>query len=97
MRKILKTRKTVKHYVIFCLAMIVVFFSIFIIGFYIDDTILLNIEGVSEKAKEIPLEKLKSSATWLFAIGGLVFVLFMGAVYFLLYGLLLRKLNKNSN
>ncbi len=97
MRKIIKTRRTVKHYVIFCLIMIIVFFSIFIIGFYVDDTVLLGIEGMAEKAKEMSLEKLKSLMTWLFAVVGVVFTLFMGGIYFLLYGLLLRKLNKNYN
>jgi len=95
MRKIIKTRKTVKNYVIFCLAMILVFFTIFIISFYVNDSILLSIEGIAEKAQEVPLEKLKMAAVWVFALGGIAFALFMGAVYFLLYGLLLRKLKAN--
>ncbi|QCW99327.1 hypothetical protein FGM00_04075 [Aggregatimonas sangjinii] len=95
MRKIIKTRKTVKHYVIFCLAMILVFFAIFIVGIYVDDSVLLSIEGVSEKAQEIPLEKLKSAAVLILALGGIAFAVVMGGVYFLLYGLLLRKLKFN--
>lgn len=95
MRKIIKTRKTVKHYVIFCLAMILVFFAIFIVGIYVDDSVLLSIEGVSEKAQEIPLEKLKSAAVVILALGGIAFAVVMGGVYFLLYGLLLRKLKFN--
>ena len=95
MRKIIKTRKTVKHYVIFCLAMILVFFAVFIVGIYIDDTVLLSIEGIAEKAKEVPLEKLKSLAIWVISIGGILFTVVMGGIYFLLYGLLLRKLNAN--
>jgi len=95
MRKIIKTRKTVKHYVIFCLAMILVFFAIFIIGFYLDDSILLSMEGMAEKAEEVPIAKLKSTAVWIFALGGIAFAAFMGGVYFLLYGLLFRKLKVN--
>lgn len=95
MRKIIKTRKTVKHYVIFCLAMILVFFAIFIISFYVNDTILLSFEGIADKAKEVPLAKLKVAAAWVFALGGIAFAVFMGGVYFLLYGLLLRKLKSN--
>lgn len=95
MRKIIKTRKTVKHYVIFCLAMILGFFAIFIVGLYIDDNILLSIDVIAEKAQEVPLEKLKTAAVWVLAIGGIAFALFMGGVYFLLYGLLLRKLKVN--
>lgn len=95
MRKIIKTRKTVKHYVIFCLAMIIVFFGIFIVGFYIDDSVLLKFEGMAEKAKETSIEQIKFTAMWVFAIAGVVFTLFMGGIYFLLYGLLLRKLKVN--
>lgn len=95
MRKIIKTRKTVKHYVIFCLSMILVFFTIFIINFYVNDNVLLSIEGIAEKAEEVSLEKLKTMAVWVFALGGIAFALFMGGVYFLLYGLLLRKLKFN--
>ncbi len=95
MRKIIKTRKTVKHYVIFCLAMILVFFAFFIVSFYVDDNILLSIEGIAEKAEKVPLEKIKYAAVWVFALGGIAFAVFMGGVYFLLYGLLLRKLKVN--
>ena len=95
MRKIIKTRKTVKHYVIFCLAMCIVFFAILIIGFYIDDSILLKFEGMAEKAKETSIEQIKFTVMWVFAIAGVVFTLFMGGIYFLLYGLLLRKLKAN--
>ena len=95
MRKIIKTRRTVKHYVIFSLVMILVFFGVFIIGFYVDDSILLNLKSSSEKMKDVSLEKLRSTAAWLFAIGGILFTLFMGGIYFLLYGLLLRKLKGN--
>ena len=95
MGKIIKTRKTVKHYIVFCLLMILVFFAVFIISFYVDDNILLSFEGIAEKAHEVPLAKLKTVATIVFAIGGILFTAFMGGVYFLLYGLLLRKLNVN--
>jgi len=95
MRKIIKTRKTVKNYVIFCLATILISFAFYIIGFYIDESILLNFKGIAEKAKEVPLEKIKITAVWIFALAGILFALFMGGVYFLLYGLLLRKLKVN--
>ena len=95
MRKIIKVRKTVKHYIIICLSMVLLLFGIFILGIYLDDAVLLSIEGIAEKSKEVPLEKLKSLAMWIMAIGGILFTLVMGGVYFLLYGLLLRKLHAN--
>ena len=95
MRKIIKTRKTVKHYVIFCLSTILLVFASFVVGIYFNDDVLLSIEGVAEKSQEVPLEKLKSLAIWIIAIGGILFTLVMGGIYFLLYGLLLQKLNAN--
>jgi len=95
MRKIIRVRKTVKHYIIFCLSMTLVFFVIFIFGIYLDDSLLLSIDGVSEKLDEVPLEKFKTMASLVIAIGGIVVVGLLGGIYFLLYGLLLRKLNRN--
>ena len=95
MRKIIKVRKTVKHYIIFCLSMVLLMFGIFIVGVYLDDAILLSIEGTAEKTKEVPLEKIKSLTMWVLGITGILFTLVIGGVYFLLYGLLLRKLNAN--
>ncbi|MBD0852034.1 hypothetical protein [Maribacter arenosus] len=95
MRQIIKTRKTVKYYIIFCLSMGLVFFALFIFGIYLDDDILLSLDGIAEKSKEIPLEKIKTTAIWVLSIGAIVFTAVAAGIYFLLYGLLLRKLKRN--
>ena len=95
MHQIIKTRKTVKHYIIFCLSMALVFFALFIFGIYLDDGILLAFEGIAEKSKEIPLDKIRTTAIWVLSIGAIVFTAVAAGIYFLLYGLLLRKLKRN--
>ena len=95
MRQIIKTRKTVKYYIIFCLSMGLVFFALFIFGIYLDDDILLSLDGIAEKSKEIPLDKIKTTAIWVLSIGAIVFTAVAAGIYFLLYGLLLRKLKRN--
>ena len=95
MRQIIKTRKTVKYYIIFCLSMGLVLFALFIFGIYLDDDILLSLDGIAEKSKEIPLDKIKTTAIWVLSIGAIVFTAVAAGIYFLLYGLLLRKLKRN--
>ncbi len=91
---ILKTRRTVKHYVIFCLTLIVVSFVVFMISIYLNDNFVENF-NLGEKAKNIAPEKLKQTVLLLIGALGFLLTLFMGAFYFLLYGLLIGKLKKN--
>jgi hypothetical protein len=95
MHQIIKTRKTVKYYIIFCLSMALVFFALFIFGIYLNDDILLAFEGIAEKSKEIPLDKIRTTAIWVLSIGAIAFTAVAAGIYFLLYGLLLRKLKRN--
>jgi hypothetical protein len=95
MRKIIKTRRTVKHYVIFSLSMIMVTIIIMIIGVYLSDNITLAFPELKEGLKNISPEKLKITVMLSMGIFGIILTLFMGGIYFLLYGLLLRKLKKN--
>lgn len=95
MRQIIKTRKTVKHYIIFCLTMSLVFFALFIFGIFLSDEFLLGFDGVTEKSKEIPLDKIRTTLIWVFSIAAIVFTAIFSGIYFLLYGLLLRKLKRN--
>lgn len=94
MSKIIKTRKTVKHYVIFSLSLILCIVVMLVIGIYLNDNLITAFD-FPEKAKNISPEKFKVSMMWAVGIFGVAFTLFMGAVYFLLYGLLLRRLKKN--
>jgi hypothetical protein len=98
MGKIIKTRKTVKNYVFFSLSMILLFFMTVVFYIYIDDdfikTIELSAKDISEISKE-KLENIKLLSMVIFTAVGVLFTLLVGFIYFLLYGLLLKKLNRN--
>lgn len=91
---ILKARKTVKYYVLFSLSMVLLTFAMLIVGIYFSDNIIETFE-LGEKLSETPPEKLKWIFMASFAIAGILFTLILGGVYFLLYGLLTRKLRRN--
>ncbi|WP_282075937.1 hypothetical protein [Maribacter aquivivus] len=95
MKKIIKTRKTVKHYVIFSLSMIMVTIIIMIIGVYLNDNIVSAFPELKDNLENISAEKLKITVMLSIGIFGVILTLLMGVIYFLLYGLLLRKLKKN--
>jgi len=76
MRKIIRTRKTVKYYVIFSLSMLFLTCVLITVGMYLSDN-LIEIFAPENETPNIEPEKLK-----MIMIG-------------LLYGLLLRKLNRN--
>lgn len=95
MKKILRTRKTVKHYVLFSLSMILVTIIIMLVGVYLNDDITHIVPELGDKLENVSPDKLRMTLMLTLGIFGLVFTLFMGGVYFVLYGLLLRKLNKN--
>lgn len=95
MKKIIKTRKTVKHYVIFSLSMIMVTIIIMIIGVYLNDNIVSAFPELKDSLENISAEKLKITVMLSIGIFGVILTLAMGVIYFLLYGLLLRKLKNN--
>ncbi|MBT2161700.1 hypothetical protein [Zobellia barbeyronii] len=95
MRKIIRTRRTVKYYVIFSLSTILVFIAIVIIGIYLNDSFMDNFTEMAGDSNSVSPEKLKTTLMVSMAILGVVMIAFFGGVYFLLYGLLLRKLKKN--
>lgn len=97
MKKIIKTRATVKHYIIYSLSMIMVIVILMIIGVYLNDDILSSFSELKGKAETISVEKLKFSIMVAMGIMGVVLTTVMGGIYFLLYGLLLRKLKRNYN
>ncbi len=94
MRKIIKTRRTVKHYVIFSLSMILLMVLLMMVGIYFNDDFMnkFPIEGSDD---DIDPENLKIALIVGVGIIGVFMVIVMGLVYFLLYGLLLQKLKKN--
>ncbi|NHF61303.1 hypothetical protein FK220_018260 [Flavobacteriaceae bacterium TP-CH-4] len=94
MRKIIKTRRTVKNYIIFSLSMVLVMVIVIVIGIYLNNDFLSDLD-FGEKAKDVSPEKLKLSLMMAVGIVGVLLTFAMGVIYFLLYGLLLRKLKKN--
>ncbi|MEP1015605.1 hypothetical protein [Maribacter dokdonensis] len=95
MKKIIKTRKTVKHYVIFSLSMIMMTIIIKIIGVYLNDNMVNAFPELKDSLANISPEKLKITIMMSIGIFGVILTLVMGGIYFLLYGLLLRKLKQN--
>ncbi|MBC8768752.1 hypothetical protein H4O18_12180 [Arenibacter sp. BSSL-BM3] len=91
---ILKTRKTVKYYVIFCLSLIFASFMVMAVGIYLNEDPMTAM-GYSYRPENISPEKLKTTLIATVVVLGVVVTLVMGCIYFLLYGILLKKLNKN--
>lgn len=91
---ILKTRRTVKHYIIFCLSLAFMSFLVMAAGIYlIDDP--MTAMGYNDTMGEVSPQELKLSVSILLIVMGVLVTAVMGGFYFLLYGILLRKLNKN--
>lgn len=94
MKRIIRTRRTVKHYVIFCLSMILVIFGLFVVGIYFSDNLAEALQLGEAGAKQDPVE-LKWLMMGIMGVLGVVFTTLMGGIYFLLYGLLTRRLYTN--
>jgi hypothetical protein len=95
MHKIIRTRTTVKHYIIYSLSMIMVIVIMMIIGVYLNDDIFSIFGELRNKAQNISPEKIKISLMIGMAVMGVILTAVMGGIYFLLYGLLVRKLKRN--
>ncbi|WP_422084081.1 hypothetical protein [Ulvibacterium sp.] len=95
MDKIIRTRKTVFYYIVFSLSMFFVFFLYYALEMYFVDDVLMSIDGFEEVLKKRTLEEIRSMVFWGVILGGFFFTLVMGGIYFLLYGILLRKLKRN--
>ncbi|MDG1572577.1 hypothetical protein OZ410_09635 [Robiginitalea sp. M366] len=93
MDRIIRTRRTVKHYVIFCLSMILVIFGVFIAGMYFSDN-LVGALHLHPDADQDPVQ-LKWLVMGIMAVLAILFTALMGGIYFLLYGLLTRRLYAN--
>ncbi len=94
MEKILKTRKTVKYYVIYSLSFLFLTCCILFISMALSDN-LLTIFNQNGNDLAVAPDKFRSMLLWTMGIFSVVMILVMGAIYFLLYGLLLRRLNGN--
>jgi len=96
MHKIIRTRKTVKNYILFALSMFLFTFLLIAIGIaFSDGDTFIHALNLEEKAMEDSIENLKFVVVGLLIAIGILCTAFLGLVYFLIYGLLLRKLGKN--
>ena len=94
MKRIFRTRKTVKNYVIFCLGMILLVFLVFIIGMIMDENLMATL-GMDVQGRDVDPVQFKWITIGVMAAVGILFTALMGGIYFLLYGLLTRKLLQN--
>lgn len=94
MEKIIRTRKTVKHYVICTLTLIFLSCFVLVLGMVFSDN-LMEIFGKGQNLENVTPEGFKTAAIISMSLFSFVLIAAMGGIYFLLYGLLLRKLNKN--
>jgi MFS family permease len=92
MGKIFRTRRTVKHYVLFCLGMVLLMFAVFILGMALDDDLAATLNLNTDK---VDADQLKWVLIGVMALAGIVFTAILAGIYFLLYGLLTRKLKRN--
>lgn len=92
MNKIFRTRRTVKHYVLFCLAMVLLIFGVFIVGMALDDNL---VETLNLKNQNVDPDQFKWLLIGIMTVAGILFTGFLAGIYFLLYGLLTRKLSRN--
>ena len=77
--------------------MIMVIMIMMIIGVYFDDDIFATFSELQNKAQNISAEKIKVGIMIGMGVMGIILTAVMGGIYFLLYGLLLRKLKRNYN
>jgi hypothetical protein len=94
MKQIFRTRQTVKHYVLFCLAMVLLIFGVFIVGMALDENLA---DTLNLKNQNLDPLQLKWALIGVMTIAGLLFTALLAGIYFLLYGLLTRKLYRNYN
>lgn len=98
MSKIIKTRRTVKHYIIFSLSMILIIFTTVVMGIYLSSDFVHTLELSGKNINNLSPEKLhdiKFISMVMVAGAGVVLTAAIGCIYFLLYGILLKRLNRN--
>ncbi len=96
MHKIIRTRKTVKNYILFALSMFLFTFVLIAVGIALSDgDTFIHALNLEEKAMGKSIDNLKFVVVGLLIAMGILCTAFLGLIYFLIYGLLLRKLGKN--
>lgn len=95
MNNIIRTRKTVKHYVIFSLSLFFSVSVIYALSVAFDPEMVSLLIPAEDLPKGMSMDKFKVIIAVAFIVIGLILTAIAGLIYFLLYGLLLRKLKKN--
>ena len=70
MKKIFRTRRTVKHYVLFCLVMVLLIFGVFIVGMALDDNL---VETLNIKNQNVDPDQLKWLLIGVMTVAGILF------------------------
>lgn len=98
MRKIIRTRKTVKNYIIFALSFFLITFLFMAVGIYLNDSdTIIAALNLQDKQQELSNSNIKSIFIVVLIAFGIVCTALLGLIYFLIYGFLLRKLGRNFN
>ncbi len=98
MRRIIRTRRTVKHYIIFALSLFLFSFLAIATAIYLSDgEHLITVLNLDDEAQNLSPARLKAVISFVFVIMGILFTALIGLIYFLIYGLLIRKLGRNYN
>lgn len=98
MRRIIRTRRTVKHYIIFALSLFLFTFLAIATAIYLSDgEHLITVLNLDDAATKLSPARLKAVISFVFVITGILFTALIGLIYFLIYGLLIRKLGRNYN
>jgi hypothetical protein len=88
----------VKHYIIFALSLFLFSFLAIASAIYFSDgEHLISVLNLDEEAKGLSPARLKAVISFVFIIVGILFTALIGLIYFLIYGLLIRKLGRNYN
>ena len=96
MHKIIRTRKTVKNYILFALSMFLFTFLLIAVGIALSDgDTFIHALNLEEKALGKSVENIKFVVVGLLIAMGILCTAFLGLINFLIYGFLLRKLGKN--
>ena len=96
MHRIIRTRRTVKHYIIFALSLFLFTFLTIAVAVYVGDgDNLIEVLNLGDEARNMSINRLKFIISFVFVIMGIICTALIGLIYFLIYGLLIRKLGRN--
>ena len=96
MHRIIRTRRTVKNYIIIALSLFLfTFLAIAVSVYFGDGGTLIDVLNLEDAAEDMSIGRLKMILAVSFVIMGILATAFIGLIYFLIYGLLIRKLGRN--